>query len=381
MKVIHRTDRNSRIDSVIDAVIAQQRLVGAVVLIAERGRVVYRRCAGYADRERGLSMHKDTLFRYASLTKPIVSASAMVLIERGQLRLDDPVTRWLPDFRPRLGDGSEAAITVHQLLTHTAGLSYGFFEPPDGPYHLAGVSDGLDLSGIDLEEEMRRLASVPLLYPPGTSWGYSLAIDVLGAVLTRVTARSLPVLVRELVTGPLGMSNCDFSVGTTERLAVPYADASRPMVDNEVVNMAASPSGIRFAPSRILDSSSFASGGAGMAGSGLDFLRFLEALRVGGAPILKRETVEAMMSNQIGSLRITLEPTPASGFGYGGAVLMDPALAELPQGAGTWKWGGVYGHHWYVDPVHERTVVAMTNTAIEGMFGAFGAELMQAAYS
>jgi CubicO group peptidase (beta-lactamase class C family) len=138
--------------------------------------------------------------------------------------------------------------------------------------------------------------------------------------------------------------------------------------------------GIRFAPSRIADPNSFPSGGAGMAGTATDFIHFLEAVRQGGAPILKPSTAAMMMRNQIGDLRITVEATPSWGFGFGGAVLMDQKLAGVPQAEGTWKWGGVYGHHWYVDPSRRLTVVALTNTAVEGLFGKFVEELMHAVY-
>src|SRR5689334_12419306 len=134
----------SRIDPVIDGAIARNHIVGAVMLVARRGTVVYRRAAGAADREAQRPMTVDAIFRYASLTKPIVSATALKLIESGRLGLDDPVTKWIPEFKPRLPNGREATITTRQLLTHTAGLSYGFSEPEDGPYHREKVSDGMD---------------------------------------------------------------------------------------------------------------------------------------------------------------------------------------------------------------------------------------------
>ena len=131
------------VSPVVERAVMENRLVGAVVLIARDGEIVYRRAAGLADREARTPMREDAVFRLSSLTKPIVSAAAMALIERGQLALDAPATRWLPEFRPKTPDGVEAVITIRQLLTHTAGLNYGFFEQPDGPYHRAGVSDGL----------------------------------------------------------------------------------------------------------------------------------------------------------------------------------------------------------------------------------------------
>ena len=192
-----------RVDDAIEQALSQQRLVGVVVLIAKDGEVAYRRAAGFADREAHLPMREDTVFRLSSLTKPIVSAVAMALVEQNLLDLSDVAARWLPQFRPKTPQGAEAVITLRQLLTHTAGLSYGFFEPDDGPYHRAGVSDGLAEPGLSMREELARLASVPLLYAPGSAWGYSLGLDVLGEIMRRATGTSLPALVEELVTTPL----------------------------------------------------------------------------------------------------------------------------------------------------------------------------------
>lgn len=371
------------VDEIIESALKEQRLVGTVVIIASGGRVTYSRAAGLADREAGRAMREDAIFRYASLTKPIVTAAALALTDSGRLSLEHPVTRWLPEFRPRTPDGVEATLTVRQLLTHTSGLGYGFQEAPDGPYHRAGVSDGLDMPGLRMDEELRRLASVPLLATPGSEWRYSLSVDVIGAILERVADQPLSELVRALVTGPLAMSDTDFRVRDPDRLAAAYVNDSPPrrMADPERVPLP--PEGaafLSFSPSRIFEASSFQSGGAGMAGTAGDFVTFLESVRGGGAPILRRETARAMMTNQIGDLRVLFDPEPAWGFGFGGAVLVDPSIANTPQSVGTWKWGGVYGHHWFVDPVRSLTVVALTNTALEGTMGRFTVELLRAVY-
>src|SRR5581483_5494054 len=258
-------------------------------------------------------------------------------------------------------------IEIRHLLTHTAGLTYALFQPAGGSYEKAGVSDGLDQPGLSMNDELERLASVPLVFPPGKAWGYSLAYDVLGEVIARATNATLPDVVAKLVTGPLGMRDTAFAVTDPARLAVPYVGGAPPrrMTDPDIVPFVPGTAGIRFSPSRIFHPRSFASGGAGMAGTAYDFAKLLNALRSDGAPILDPATVRQMRSNQIGQLRITTEPNPGWGFGFGGAVLIDSRLASTPQAAGTWKWGGVYGHHWYVDPVHRLAVVAMTNTALE----------------
>ncbi|WP_158815626.1 serine hydrolase [Methylocapsa sp. S129] len=376
----HKT-LSQRVNAVIERALAERRLVGGVVLIAQDGDVVYRRAAGLADREAKRPMREDAIFRFSSLTKPIVSAAAMALVERGQLALDTPTTQWLPTFRPKLPDGSEPAITIRQLLTHTAGLSYSFFQPADGPYQRAGVSDGIAEPGLSIEEELERLARVPLSYAPGAAWGYSVALDVLGEIIARAGGAALPAIVEQLVTAPLRMADTGFAVRDLGRLAVSYVDGAPPrrMGDPDVVAFGDG-AGIRFSPSRILDAASFASGGAGMAGTAADFLAFLETLRRGGGGILTPDSVRAMMSNQIGALRINTEVTPSWGFGFGGAVLIDPILAGTLQSIGTWKWGGVYGHHWFVDAQRRLTLAALSNTAIEGMAGNFVGELRNAVY-
>lgn len=373
---------SQNVDAAVDAALTQNRLVGAVVVVAHDGRIVHRRAAGFADREEGREMTPESIFRYSSLTKPIVSAAAMALIERGTIGLDDPMARWLPEFRPGLKYGGQPAITIRQLLTHTAGFTYGMFQPPDGPYHRAGISDGVAEPGLSMAEELARLASVPLAYEPGKRWGYSLALDVLGEVLARASGEPLPALVERLITGPLEMADTGFGVRDMRRLVTPYADGSPPrrMKDPDVVPFGEG-AGIRYSPSRIFNPGSFASGGAGMAGTATDFLRFLEAVRLGGGKVLSKESARLMMSNQIGPLRIDVEATPSWGFGFGGAVLLDPSLAGVSQAAGTWKWGGVYGHHWYVDPDNRLTVVSLSNTAVEGMVGPFVTNLMNAVYA
>jgi CubicO group peptidase (beta-lactamase class C family) len=373
--------RLQQVADVVDRAVHDQRLVGAVVLITQTGRPILRKAAGFADRESGRPMREDTIFRLSSITKPMVTAAALALIEQGKLGLDDALSRWLPEFRPKLANGREAVITIRQLLTHTAGLTYSIFQPAGGPYEAAGVSDGIDQPGLSMAEQLKRLASVPLSYAPGSSWGYSLAMDVLGEVLARAADLSLPEIVEQLITAPLGMKDTGFTVRHPDRLSTPYADGAPPrrMRDPDVVPFGDG-AGIRYSPSRIFHPQSYPSGGAGMAGTATEFLTFLESVRQGGAPILSRASARAMMSNQIGGLRIDVEPTPSWGFGFGGGVLLDPEMAGTPQALGTWKWGGVYGHHWFVDPVNRLTVVSFSNTAIEGFSGAYAGELLNAVY-
>jgi CubicO group peptidase (beta-lactamase class C family) len=367
-----------RIDRAIDEAIEDTRLVGAVVLVAQGGQTIYARAAGYADRESKRAMRDDAIFRLASVTKPIVSAAAMRLVEQGKLALDMKVTGFLPDFVPRLADGSAPPIEIHHLLTHTAGLSYRFAEPADSAYHVHDVCDGLDQPGLSMAENLTRLARAPLVFAPGTNWRYSLATDVLGAVLEKAGDAALPDLVQKLIGEEFGFADTGFKVTDKARLAVPYANAKpEPVPIKDGMTLPLFEGTLRFAPSRIFDPKSYPSGGGGMAGTAPELLRFFDALH-GKRAILKPDTLDAMFRDRLASH--VDRPRPGWGFGYGGAVLINPKAADTPQAKGTLGWGGVYGHAWFVDRANALSVVALTNTAFEGMAGAFTIELRDAIY-
>lgn len=363
------------LDKVIDSALARQRIVGAVVLAARDGEIVYRRAAGSADREHGVPMREDAIFRLASFTKPLVATAALKLADDETIDLAAPVTEWLPAFRPRLHDGTVPVIALQHLLAHTAGLSYGFLEAADGPYRRARVSDGLDQPGLSLQENLARIAACPLAYAPGTGWRYSVATDVLGAVLQEAAGMPLPEIVRREVTGPLRMRDTAFHVADTGRLAVPYRDAKPApparMGDEEAVPFM---DGLAlFSPGRILDGASYPSGGSGMAGTADDFMRFLLSLRTSHRAILRAAEVDRTGTG-------AMTQGPGWGFGYLGAVLGHPKEAHSPQSAGTLQWGGAYGHYWFFDPLADLAVVQLTNTTFEGMAGAFPRDVRNAAY-
>lgn len=375
-------DPSARIQAAVQQALDERRLVGAVVLVARDGELIHRQAAGWADRESRRLMTVDAVFRLASVSKPIVSTAALMLVAQGRLGLDDGIDRWLPEFQPRLADGRPARITTRQLLSHTAGLGYRFFEADaDSPYARAGVSDGMDASGISLAENLRRIASVPLLYEPGTAWGYSLATDVLGALIERVHGEPLDVAVHQLVTGPLGMADTGFVALDAQRVATAYvndAPQPRPLAEGETVSPFEEAVGIPYSPARIFDPQAFPSGGAGMAGTAEDFLRLLEALRRGGGALLSNELIAEMARDQAGGQE--LPNAPGFGFGLGFSVLRDQASAATPESEGTWRWGGAYGHAWFVDRAQGLSVVAFTNTLYEGMSGRFVTDLRDAVY-
>ncbi|MEL5566766.1 serine hydrolase [Serratia ureilytica] len=370
------------IDRAIDNALAEKRLVGAVVLVAQGGDTFYRRAAGLADREAGRPMAFNTLFRLASVSKPIVSTAALALMAQGRMQLEDPITRWLPHFRPRLADGTTPLMTLRHLMTHTAGLSYRFFQPEGGFYAQSAVSDGMDEASVSLQENVRRIACAPLLAPPGEAWRYSIATDVLGAAIEQASGLPLAQAVKKWVTGPLAMTDTDFLAVDPARLAAAYADhpgEPRRLRQPDHLPFIDGSAGFHLSPARALDPLAYASGGAGMVGSAEDFLRLLEALRQGGTPVLPADWVTAFTSNQIGDLPMPF--WPGRGFGLGITVLKDPIAAQTPESVGTWRMGGTYGHSWFVDPVRQLSVVAFTNTALEGMSGAFVGEICQAVYA
>ena len=368
-----------RLDAVTNAAVAAGRVVGAVILVLERGLVRYRRAAGFFDREAEVAMTETAVFRLASVTKPMVAVTALAMTERGLLSLDDPVTRFLPGFRPRLADRRCPAITIRQLLTHTSGLAYGTQEDDD-PYRRAGVSDGSDQPGLSIEENLRRIGSVPLYSAPGQKWRYSVSLDVLGALIATVHGASLDAAVAEYVTEPLAMHDTAFTVREPARLAVPYGDAyPRAVRMTEPTVVGVDPAtAFMFSPVRAFDDTSFQSGGSGMVGTATDFVRFLEVIRTGGAPLLRADTMTTAVTNQIDDRRV--DWLPGWGFGMLSAVLIDPAAAKSPQGRGTLAWGGTWGHWWFIDPTADLTVVSFTNTAVEGCLGSYPVDIRNAIY-
>ncbi|ODT71684.1 MAG: hypothetical protein ABS75_07665 [Pelagibacterium sp. SCN 63-23] len=361
------------VEAVMTAAIGNQSIVGAELIVARHGDIVCRKTAGWFDREAGVPMPDNAIYRLASVTKPIVAATALAMADKGLIGLDDLVAQHLPWFAPKLKDGSTAQITIHHLLTHTAGLEYAYPQDPT-------VSTGLGPTNQGLEENFSRVAQHALDYAPGTQWRYSVAIDVLGAVLAAVHGGSVEDAVRSHVTGPLGMSETGFFVADTARLAKPYADGSAmamPMGDPQMVPNETG-QGPTFSPSRIFNDKAFQSGGAGMAGTPGDILRFLEAMRNGGGGAIRPETVARAFSNQIGTVH---RDDAGQRFGYLGAIVEDPVAANSPSAKGTVNWGGVYGHSWLVDPVNGLTIVSMTNTALEGCTGRYPKDLIRAVYT
>ena len=356
-----------RVDAAIEAALGK-RIVGCVVLVRCCGTLVYARAAGLADRESGREMALDAVFRLASVTKPIVAAAVLRLVDLGLIGLDEPVTAYLPEFRPRSPDGSVSDILIRQLLSHSSGLTYG----GAGDY-ARGLSGPL----ISLAENMRRLAAEPLLFAPGTGWEYGMSIDVLGAVIAAVNGSDVAAAVARYVTRPLGMDDTRFGVSDPARLAVAYADGAPPQRMGEPEPVTGADGEVTlFSPGRIFEAGAPQSGGAGMAGTASDVMALLEALR---GDFLSPGLREAAFANQIGDLP-RLAADAGKRFGFLGAVVVDPVAAGTAMPQGAVDWGGAWGHNWVIDRGSKMSLVVCTNTAFEGCNGAFREEVAAAVF-
>lgn len=360
----------------VDDAIAHRRIAGAVVLVSRDGRLLHEQATGMADLASATPMRRETVFRLASVTKPIVAVTVMHLVEADELDLTTPIHHWLSDFRPAISDGSTPDITIDHLLTHTAGLSYRMGEPPGSDYDRLEVSDGLDRTGLTLQENLDRIARTTLRAVPGSEFRYSVAYDVLGGIVESVTGTTLPVAVDQIVSRPLQLHGLGFSVGELAQVATAYSDGLIPITDEPIPNDV---NVVRFSPERIFDHTQWPSGGAGAAGTAGNVLRFLESVALGGSPILTSRTVTEMYAARIG--RQLVGTALHDSFGRGWAITSPDTgpLYGLP--IDSVHWGGVYGHSWAIDPATRTVIVALTNTTPEGMAGAFPADVARAAFT
>ena len=361
------TRLTQKIDQAIAENIENRMTSGIVTLVCLDGEPVYAKASGMADIEAGIPMRENTLFRFASISKAFTSLAVAALIGQGKINLDDPVTKWLPDFTPALPDGTVPVITIRHLLSHMAGLDYRWAQKEDGPYAAAGVTDGLDITGISLEENIERIASAPLAFAPGSSWLYSLAPDVLGAVIAKAHGTDFPAAMRLLLLEPLGIKDTAFSVPASQKSRVAAAydlDADKKLTRMADDQFLTSPDDryFHFSPERVFKADEYPSGGVGLVGTTSDLMRIVEVIRTGRAPFIPQELILQMSGNCLKGI----EARPGIGFGLGWGILVDPVRAEnTPQTPGTRMWGGVYGSKWFTDPAKNLSVVSMTTTALD----------------
>ena len=363
-------DRLARIDRVMQQYVDSGRVAGVVALIARHGKVAYLRAFGSADREAGRRMTPDALFRIASQSKAITSVAVMMLVEEGRLRLSESVSRYLPSFAhtvvaTKTDTGlalipATRPITIRDLLTHTAGISYGTDSLVAEQYRAAGLGPAAGWGWYTADKDepicttMDRLGALPFVAQPGTKFVYGYALDLLGCVVERVSGEPLDQFFRTRIFQPLRMKDTFFypPAAVAARLAVVYAATA----DSGLQRAAEGPrgQGDYLAGPR----QSFA-GGAGLISTATDYARFLQMLLKGGAldgaRILSPATVALMTTNQVD----TLLGGRASGFGLGFQILESPGLAGEYGSVGRFGWGGAYGTNYWVDPGEDLVAVYM----------------------
>ena len=371
--------RLTRIASWMQGYIDARRFAGASVLITHKGQEVYYHDCGLRDLKAQTAWSRDTVARIYSMTKPVTSLALMQLVERGLFNLDTPVSEFIPEFAQMqaLVQGAEtleqtapcATPTLHQLLTHTSGLSYAFNPGPLGRAMMERKVEFRANQG-SLAEMCRQTAALPLAFAPGRRWEYSVGIDIIGRVVEVATGKTLAEYLAEAVFEPLGMGETGFAVppGGRKRFAACYTPLPKGGFTTGRVAHGDDPLRLIDAPqtSPFLDAS-LHSGGGGLVGTIDDYLKFTEALRTGGGGIVGPKTLKFMMRNHLrgdiadmGPSSFAEQPMDGMGFGIGGAVVLDPGRARCPGHVGDFSWGGMASTFFWIDPVADLSVLFFT---------------------
>jgi CubicO group peptidase (beta-lactamase class C family) len=383
MNLVFETNRLDRIAAWMDRYVEERKFAGSSVLINRGGEEVYFNATGLRDVEKNAPFERDTIARIYSMTKPITSVAIMMLVEQGLFHLDAPLSDFVPEFcnckalvaEATSIDQTEPAPspTLHQLMTHTSGLSYPF-----NPGVLPKAMEEKDLvfkgqQGL-LADVVRDLATLPLAFQPGSRWEYSVSTDVLGRVVEVASGQPLDQFFKDHIFDPLGMSETSFSVpeGAMDRFASLYT----PLAGNAMDLNAARTAGDTL---RLVDSgpeTPFAntetfSGGGGLVGSIDDYMRFCEMIRGGGTldgqRLLSPLTVDFMRQNHLpgdiadmGPSSFAEQPMEGMGFGLGGSVVRNPGRVGCPANVGDFSWGGMASTFFWIDPVLDLSVVFFT---------------------
>jgi CubicO group peptidase (beta-lactamase class C family) len=368
-------DRLGRLDAVLHRYVDDGKLPGVQTLISRRGELVHRDVYGVTDVETGAPVAEDTIYRIYSMTKPITSVALMMLFEEGAFLLENAVTRWLPelaDLRVWVGGTADAPetrpveteLTVHHVLTHTSGFTYGFqwAHPVDELYRRHDLGD-FTVPTYDLDGFVALLGQQPLLFEPGERWNYSVSTDVCGALVERISGQPLDVFLRERIFEPLGMTDTGFSAPETDldRCSPLYActPTTKMLPLAPPVSMTRPPA--------------FLSGGGGLVSTADDYLRFCHMLVGGGAldgvRLLSPRTLRLMTSNhlpggrtlnEMGQTTFSEVAMEGTGFGLGFSVLVDAAANQALGSPGLYAWGGAASTAFWIDPAEELAVVFMT---------------------
>jgi len=351
------------------------KIAGALTLVYRREELAYLSPVGLMDRERGVAMAEDTIFRIYSMTKPITSVALMMLYEHGHFQLNDPVYRWIPSWRdlrvfeagndPRFATKPcERPMTIRDLLTHQSGLTYGFMERTnvDAAYRKRGIGERFDR---DLAETMQQLSTLPLEFSPGTAWNYSVSTDVIGHLVELISGERYDEYLRRHIFEPLGMVDTGFHVPEEklDRFAACYERNRR-----KELRLQDDPH-----DSPYTKPPKFFSGGGGLVSTAADYLRFCRMLLDGGeldgARLLGPKTIELMTQNHIEGDRdissvsiggFSETTYDGIGFGLGFSVILDTSRAQLIGTPGEFAWGGAASTAFWIDPVEELIVIFLT---------------------
>ncbi|MEA3224439.1 MAG: serine hydrolase domain-containing protein [Planctomycetota bacterium] len=362
-------ERLAGITALMQKNVDERMLGGAVAVVARRGKVAYLESVGKQNIETGVDMSTNTIFRIASMTKPITSVAVMILYDDGLIRLNDPVSKYIPEFdKPTvLRPGQEGRktvparrkITIKHLLTHTSGLTYHWNARLGSLYKEAGITHGLLQDDSVLGEKMKKLARIPLLHQPGEAWTYGLSVDVLGRVVEVASGKTLEEFLEERIFEPLAMKDTHFFIPDEKmsRLAAVYAPrfdgglrrlGSKSVEEGSLVYSADHP----YAGQR-----KYFSGGGGLCSTIGDYLRFSQMLlnegELDGKRLLKRRTVRLMIKDHVGKL------SKDQGFGLGVSVTRDAVESGGLDSVGSFGWGGFWYTTFFVDPDKKMIGICM----------------------
>ena len=361
--------RAATIDRALQNYVDTDRVAGIVALVMQDGQVVYEKAFGWADKEAGRKMTTDTIFRIASQTKALTSTAIMQLLEEGALTLNTRAGSFIPSFtRTTVAVANERGavrqvpatrpITIRDLLTHTAGISYGTEPSVRDLYEAKGLGPAAGAGWYTADkdesvcETMERLGTLPFVAQPGEAWVYGYNTDVLGCIVEKASGKPLDAYIRDRITTPLGMTDTQFFLppAQRDRLAAVYSS-----VENKYVR---APEGGRGQGAYVDGPRKNFAGGAGLLSTARDYARFLEAMRrngsIDGTRILSPRSVKLMSTNQVGTLHST------SGLGFGlGFETVDRFGANTMSSEGAFGWGGAYGSIYRVDPEARLVMVLM----------------------
>ena len=366
------------IPAAIKKAVEEKKVAGGSALIAKKGKVVHLSTVGMQDIDAKAPIKESTIYRIASMSKPITSVAVMILVEEGKIKTTDPLSKYVPEFKEMKvivpgKDGKEFTtvaanreITIHDLLTHSSGITYGLLNKPilSKIYADAGIIDGLAETKIKIGDNIKKLAKLPLCCQPGSAWEYGLNTDVLGYVVEVASGKTLDEFLHERIFKPLKMNDTHFVLPKDKRARLasvyqPGPDKTISKLEKPFVQGTMNVS-VNYP---VDDESKHYSGGAGLVSTIGDYFRFSQMMlnkgELNGARVLKAETVETMTKNQLGDIRIMFPGFDLMGYGFG--ILSEKAKEtnKDPAGVGSFSWGGAFGTFFWIDPKNELVCVLM----------------------